>query len=121
MINHIMEKFELKEMKCGWYIGDFLPSAYKTNQFEVCFTKHKKDEFWDTHFHKVATEITLILKGKMEINDNIYLAGDIIVIHPNEVASPVFLEDTELVIVKTPSDVKDKFIVSHEAKISTKT
>lgn len=106
-----MEKFMINDMKRGWYIGNFSPSALVTKQFEVCYTTHKKGELWEKHYHKVATEITLVIRGTMKINDTIYKQGDIIVIHPNEVADSSFIEDTELVIVKTPSDVNDKYVI----------
>lgn len=98
-------------MKRGWYIGNFSPSALVTQQFEVCYTIHKKDEKWEKHYHKVGTEITLVIRGKMRINNTVYGQGSIIVIHPNEIADPSFIEDTELVIVKTPSDINDKYTV----------
>lgn len=109
-----MEKYQLKNMKKGWYIGNFSPSAFKTDKFEVCYTRHKKNEFWEKHYHKLGTEITLVLRGMMKINDTIYNEGDILVIYPNEVADPTFLEDTDLVIVKTPSDTNDKYVLSRQ-------
>jgi hypothetical protein len=35
--------------------------------------------------------------------------GDIFTIFPNEVADPVFLEDCEVITVKTPSVIGDKY------------
>ena len=40
-------------MKDGWFIGNFKPTAYQTQQFEVCYKKHKKGEDWALHYHKV--------------------------------------------------------------------
>jgi quercetin dioxygenase-like cupin family protein len=104
-----MKKFNYEEMKGGWFIGDFEPAAFKTKTFEVAYVKHKKGDPWDKHFHKIATEITLVIRGKVKINDEIYSAGDIVVIEPNEIADPYFLEDVEFMIIKTPSDVNDKY------------
>ena len=106
-----MKTFNYDNMKGGWFIGNFQPSAHRTKNFEVAYVRHKKDQPWDKHFHKVATEITLIISGKVKINDKIYSSGDIVVIEPNEIADPYFLENTELVVVKTPSDVNDKYVV----------
>ena len=64
---------------------------------------------WEKHFHKIATEITFIIKGKIKINDTIFSSGDIFVIEPNEIADPTFLEDSEVIVVKLPSNASDKY------------
>jgi quercetin dioxygenase-like cupin family protein len=106
-----MKKFRIEDMTRGWFIGDFEPASFKTKNFEVGKGHHKKGEMWDKHYHKLATEITLILKGKVEINDEIFVQGDIFIIEKNEVVEPLFLEETEYVVVKTISDKDDKYIV----------
>lgn len=98
-------------MKRGWFIGNFEPTAYNTKNFEVGLGTHKKGDRWHKHFHKIATEITLILKGKVQVNDKIFTKGDIFIINPDEVVDPLFLEDTEYIVVKTISDPTDKYIV----------
>ncbi len=105
-----MKKFRFEDMKRGWFIGDFEPTAFKTKNFEVAVGHHKKGEVWDKHFHKLATEITLILEGKVKMNDEIFVKGDIFIIYPNEIVAPVFLEETDYVVVKTISDKNDKYI-----------
>lgn len=107
-----MKKFYYSDMKGGWFVGDFLPSAFQTKDFEVAYVKHQKNQTWAKHFHKIATEITMVIKGKIQINDKIFSSGDIFVISPNEIAVPKFLEDSEVIVIKTPSDVNDKYIVS---------
>ena len=106
-----MDKFRFEDMKRGWFIGDFEPSAYKTKNFEVAVGHHKKGEIWDKHYHKLATEITVILEGKVKINDEFYVKGDVFVIEPDEIIHPHFIEETHIVVVKTISDVNDKYIV----------
>ena len=105
-----MRKFRIENMKRGWFIGDFEPVALKTKDFEVGVGHHEKGEKWDKHFHKLATEITLILKGKVKINDEIFVKGDIFIIDKDEIVEPLFLEETDYVVVKTISDVNDKYI-----------
>ena len=106
-----MKKLDFSSMKGGWFIGNFTPSAFQTNDFEVGYAKHKKGDFWEKHYHKIATEITLIVKGKVKIDDKIYSAGEILIVYPNEVVDPEFLEDVEFMIIKVPSDVQDKYIL----------
>lgn len=104
-----MQIFNFENMKNGWFVGNFTPTAFKTSAFEVCYKKHSKGEVWDTHYHKLATEINYLIKGKMVIQSTIIEAGSIFVLEPFEVADPVFLDDCELIIIKTPSDTNDKY------------
>lgn len=105
-----MKILKLDDMVDGWLVGMFSPSAYQAN-FEVCYKKHTKGEDWPAHYHRVATEINLLVKGKMSINGQEIKSGEIFVIEPYYVSFPEFLEDCELVIVKTVSDPKDKYLV----------
>lgn len=106
-----MQRYKLSDMKDGWFIGSFFPSVFKTNDFEVCYKKHKKGEYWDKHYHEKAIEINLLINGKMLINDDLFESGEIFVIEPYYVAKPIFLEDCELIIIKTPSVIGDKKII----------
>jgi mannose-6-phosphate isomerase-like protein (cupin superfamily) len=106
-----MQIAKLEHMVNGWYVGDFAPAVFRTTTFEVCHKTHKKDEVWPAHYHAVATEINLLISGKMLINNIELNAGDIFTIYPKEVAVPVFLEDCILTVIKVPSIIGDKFEV----------
>jgi quercetin dioxygenase-like cupin family protein len=106
-----MKKFRYDQMKGGWFVGNFEPSVFKTKNFEVGYLKHKKGDMWDKHYHKHATEINLIVRGRVKVNDEIYSKGDIFIIEPNETIDPLFLEDTEVVVVKAPSIMNDKYVL----------
>jgi len=107
-----MQIYKLKDMVDGWFVGNFTPTSFSTKDFEVCYKKHTKDEFWDKHYHEKINEINLLIKGKMLINDIEINEGDIFIIEPFYVSKPTFLEDCELVIVKTPSIIGDKKIIN---------
>lgn len=106
-----MKIFKIKDMKGGWFIGNFEPNAFKTDQFEVGYKFHPKDDNWDSHYHKIINEITLVASGRIIINDITFEKGDIFVIEPNEPAIPQFTEDCELLIIKVPSVPGDKYII----------
>ena len=106
-----MDILKGKDMIGGWFVGDFEPTAYKTKDFEVSYKTHPKGEIWDNHYHKVATEINYLIRGKMNLSGTTLEEGDIFVLHPGEVAVPEFLTDCELVVVKTPSIKGDKYII----------
>ena len=106
-----MKILKIKDMTGGWFVGNFEPSAFKTDDFEVSYKIHPKGESWPKHYHKKATEINYLIRGKME-NDGVELnAGDVFIINPNEIVVPNFLEDCEVICVKTCSDKNDKYIV----------
>jgi quercetin dioxygenase-like cupin family protein len=100
-----------KDMKGGWFVGNFEPTAYKTEDFEVSYKVHPKGEIWDTHYHKIATEINYLIRGEMILCEKNLKQGDIFILEPNEIAEPTFLTDCEIVCVKTPSVIGDKYIV----------
>ena len=71
----------------------------------------KKNEKWDVHYHKKATEINLIIKGKMKIQKKILKKNQIFILKPKEIADPIFYQDTHIICVKVPSVIGDKYIV----------
>ena len=79
-----MKTAKLNEMTKGWFIGNFEPSLFKTNDVEVAVKTYKKGDYEAKHYHKIATEYTCIISGKVKMNGKEYTAGDIIVMHPND-------------------------------------
>lgn len=106
-----MEVKRIEDMMGGWFVGNFTPSAFQTKDFEVGYKFHSKDEKWDIHYHKQATEITYLIRGKMQIQNKILTSGDVFTIFPYEIANPIFLEDCEVLVIKIPSIPGDKYIV----------
>ena len=106
-----MKKHNLSDFWRGWFIGNFEPSVLKTEAFEVGYLFHLKGEHWPDHYHKLGAEYNLLVKGKMIMNDEIISEGEIFIMEPNEVASPIFLEDCYVVCIKTPSLPGDKYMV----------
>lgn len=106
-----MNGYELKDFIGGWFIGDFDPVILKTQEFEVAVKYYKKGDKEKRHFHKLADEFTVIIKGKVKMNDRLFEEGSIILIEKNESTDFEVLEDTATVVVKTASIKGDKYIV----------
>ncbi len=104
-----MKKAHLNEMVKGWFVGDFTPTAFATDQCEVAVKTYKKGDSDTAHFHKSAHEITLIIEGKVIMMDLTWRKGDIIVVKPGEVSAFLALTDVTLVVVKIPGTRNDKF------------
>ena len=106
-----MKRYRYENMIGGWFVGDFEPTAFQTDSVEVCFKRHPKGEFWPAHYHAIATEINLLIRGAMRIGEEAIVAGDIFVVAPGEVVKPEFIDDCEVVVVKVPSIPGDKYEV----------
>lgn len=101
----------LSSMTGGWFIGNFEPSLFKTNDCEVAVKRYKKGDKEGKHYHKVATEYTAIIQGKVRMFDQIFSAGDIVVVEPGDATSFEALEDSINVVVKMPGQNHDKYLV----------
>lgn len=105
-----MKVAKLDDMIKGWFVGNFNPTLLKTNDVEVAVKKYKKGDYEEKHYHKIATEITVIVSGKVKMNGVIYNAGDIIVTEPNEATDFEALEDTVNTVLKLPGANDDKYM-----------
>ena len=105
-----MKVAKLEDMIKGWFVGNFDPSMIKTNDVEVAVKEYKKGDYEEKHYHKIATEITVIISGKVKMNGVEYSKGDIILIEPNEATDFEALEDTVNAVVKFPGANNDKYL-----------
>lgn len=106
-----MQTYNLSDFYRGWFLGNFNPSIHKTKEFEVGILTHSKDENWPRHYHKIATEINILLEGRMTINDKLILENTIFVIEPEEITKATFLTDCKVLCIKVPSIPGDKYEV----------
>lgn len=106
-----MKTESIDNMKGGWFIGNFEPSLYKTNECEVAVKKYKSGDYETAHYHKIATEYTLIVKGKVRMFDQIFGEGTVVIAEPGDVTDFEALEATVNVVVKIPGANNDKYIV----------
>ena len=96
-------------MKGGWFAGDFSPSVLRSREFEAACKFYKKGTAESAHVHKIATEITLIARGRARMNGVEHTTGDIVVLDPGEASDFHALEDTITMVIKSPSVIGDKY------------
>ena len=106
-----MKLYKLEDMTKGWFVGDFEPTILKTQDCEVSVKRYKKGEYEASHFHKIATEITVVVLGKISMCGREFIEGDIIVLQPGEITEFTALEDSITTVVKYPGAKNDKYIV----------
>ena len=94
----------------GWFVGNFNPSILKNTDTEVAIKKYNKGDTESSHYHKIATEITVILDGSVSMNGEKYSDGDIVKINPGVSTNFEALTDVTTVVVKYPGTINDKYI-----------
>jgi len=100
----------LEDMFKGWFVGDFDPTLVRTQACEVAVKKYQAGDAEALHHHKVATEVTLVLSGRVRMCGREWGEGDIIVLEPGEATDFVALTDAVNVVVKTPGAKNDKYL-----------
>lgn len=105
-----MKHHRLDDMTGGWFLGDFDPCAARSADAEVGLKRYAAGTHEAKHFHKVATELTLVVSGTVRMFDQVWQAGDIITAEPGEATAFEALTDAVTVVVKTPSVPSDKYL-----------
>jgi len=100
---------KLDAMTKGWFVGNFAPTLYATNDVEVAVKMYQAGDWEPWHFHKIATEITVIVSGEVEMNGRRFQAGDMITVVPNEGTDFRAVTDATNVVVKIPGANADKY------------
>lgn len=106
-----MKHFRLDHMTKGWFVGGFEPTALATTDCEVAVKQYKKGDKEGRHYHRIATEITVIVSGHVRMAGQEWHEGDIISLAPGECSDFEALSDTVTVVVKHPGALNDKFLI----------
>ena len=83
---------------------------HATNDVEVAVKSYNAGDSEAWHYHKIGTEITVILQGEVQMDDKRFGPGDIIVLEPNEGIAFTAITDTVNVVVKIPGASNDKYL-----------
>jgi hypothetical protein len=105
-----MRVFKINDMVKGWFVGAFEPTIINTSEVEVAVKYYKKGDYEERHHHRVATELTVVVVGSIQMNGQVFVSGDIIVVEPFESTDFLALEDSINTVVKLPCAQSDKFI-----------
>jgi mannose-6-phosphate isomerase-like protein (cupin superfamily) len=100
---------ELSKMVRGWFVGDFEPTAVRSAEFEAAVQYYKAGDREPWHVHRIATEVTVIVSGRVLMNGVEFAAGSVVVIQPGHGTDFIALEDTVTSVVKIPSVKGDKY------------
>jgi hypothetical protein len=103
--------YDLNLMERGWFIGPFSPTVFNTDQFECAVKRYIAGDREERHAHKIATEYTVIVMGKVRMNGIEYCSDQILEILPGEATDFEALTDVITFVVKIPAVLGDKYVV----------
>ena len=105
-----MRHDRLDKMIKGWFVGAFNPTVINTNDVEVAVKKYSAGEKEGRHYHKIATEVTLVLSGRVRMAGREWSDGDIVTLEPGFATDFEALTDAVTVVVKHPGASNDKYV-----------
>lgn len=105
-----MKRFSSSSFVRGWLVGNFEPSLLKTEQIEIALQSYRSGDEEPQHYHKVATEVSLVVTGSASFNGTILSAGEGVVIEPNEANIFKAISDCDVLVIKYPSCTSDKYL-----------
>jgi hypothetical protein len=105
-----MKTARLDQMVKGWIVGNFEPTLLKTEACEVAVKHYKAGECEQLHHHRISTEITVVVSGRVRMYDREWGPGDIVVLEPGEATAFEALTDACNVVVKMPGATNDKYL-----------
>lgn len=117
IIQSIIEAAKQDKTGRGWIVGAFLDpsSPYYSDDFEIGYEEISKLKFGDrrTHIHERTDEITIVLRGSLEV-----VVGDtqcvirtmgVIIVPAGTIVRRVSVgKGTKLLMIKIPSNPGDK-------------
>jgi mannose-6-phosphate isomerase-like protein (cupin superfamily) len=105
-----LRRYHLDLFTKGWFVGNFSPTLHSTDAVEVAVKHYRAGEAESAHFHKVATELTLVVSGRVRMGGEEVGPGEIVKIEPGEATDFVSLTDATTVVVKLPCVRGDKYL-----------
>ena len=109
-----MRHYRLDDMTGGWFVGPFQPTVLDIPDTEVAVKSYSAGAREPRHVHKIATEITVVVSGTVNMVGRDWTAGDIIVLSPGESTDFHAITDAVNVVVKVPAVIGDKYLVADD-------
>lgn len=109
---------KLSEMTRGWFVGDFEPSAYRTNDAEAGIRVLEKGYCEQAHYHRSAVKVIAILNGRIRMFNREWTEDDVVVFEPGggDITSIEALQDSQIVVLMLPGIKNDKVYVDTQTE-----
>jgi len=105
-----LERFPLDQFTKGWFVGRFEPTLFATDDVEVAVKHYRAGDDEPAHHHRVATELTAIIAGRVRMSGEEIGPGEIVRIPPGFSTDFHALTDATTVVVKLPCVAADKYL-----------
>ncbi len=105
-----LERHALNSFTKGWFVGDFSPTLLASDAVEVAVKEYAAGEREDSHHHKVATELTVVVSGRVRMSGEEIGPGEIVKIAPGQSTDFEALTAATTVVVKLPCVRGDKYV-----------
>lgn len=105
-----LERHRLDRFTKGWFVGNFSPTLIPSDAVEVAVKHYQAGEHENAHHHKVATELTAVISGRVRMSGEEIGAGEIVKIHPGQSTDFTALTDATTIVVKMPCVAGDKYV-----------
>lgn len=105
-----MEKFNIADFYKGWIVGNFEPTLLKMSEIEVALQSYSVGDEEPMHYHKIATEISLVVSGTAMFNSQTVKAGEGVIIRPMNPNVFKAITDCQVLVIKYPSAPNDKYM-----------
>ncbi len=104
-----MNVHRLDDMVRGWFVGDFEPTLYRTSDVEVAVKTYAAGDSVERPVHKVATELTVVVSGRVRMDGVELGPGAIAELRPGVPSDFLALTEAAVVAVKLPAVAGDKY------------
>jgi mannose-6-phosphate isomerase-like protein (cupin superfamily) len=104
-----LDRFPLSNFTKGWFVGNFEPTLAPSDAVEVAVKNYRAGEHEAAHHHKIATELTVVVSGRVRMSGEEIGPGEIVKIHPGQSTDFTALTDATTLVVKMPCARGDKY------------
>lgn len=107
-------KTKKSDLRKFWLVGNFDKSVLKTDKFELGVCYLNKGFIEKPHYHRLSSEINILLSGHMIVNGTSLHSGAIFVFAPSDVSNAYVVEDSLVVVARDGSYPGDKKEITPE-------
>ena len=102
-----MKSFKMKNMKKGYFVGDFSPAVLENNAVELACKGASKYTLDAAYYRKEDTTVILIMSGRLDVDGKIYKYGDVLLFEPGDIINLFALTNVRMIVSHFPGTKKD--------------
>ena len=104
-----MEIKNLHDYKYGFITGTLFQNDINNDNNSVAVQRYKKNQIMAFWYRKIDTEYYVVINGKVSVDGAVYGKDSVIIYGPTDVRKMIFLEDTDLLVIRIPGTTGDYY------------